>query len=342
VTLTILPITGIPDIGVGDDIAAMIADAAPWLENGDVLVVTSKIVSKAEGALAAVPAQDGPEREDAKAAVLASETARVVASRGLTRIVATHHGFVMASGGIDESNVDRDHLVLLPKDPDASARQLRDRLRTRHGLDVVVIISDTMGRPWRIGLTDVALGMAGIDPLRDYRGEYDAYGNELHVTQMSPADEMCGAAELVKGKADKVPVAVVRGLGIVGTPDGPGASALIRPGDGDMFALGTAEARADGLRIASRLDDDATVLPPVEPVVPLDDAIRHAIAAAGPGATWTRDGDRLTPVPAGARHSDVARAGAAVHVLRCSLAADGYRTSWPDPDGADLGSVIIA
>jgi coenzyme F420-0:L-glutamate ligase/coenzyme F420-1:gamma-L-glutamate ligase len=327
-----------PDVREGDDLAALITSAAGWLVDGDVVVVTSKIVSKTEGSLAPVPREVGPDRDAAKTAVLAGETARVVAVRGGTRIVATHHGFVMAAAGIDESNVDRDFLVLLPKDPDASARALRSDLRARFGLDVVVIVSDTMGRPWRNGLTDVALGAAGIDPLRDYRGESDAYGNELHLTQMSMIDELCGAAELVKGKYDQVPVAVIRGFGIVGTPDGPGASLLVRSAETDMFSLGTAEARAEGLRMAAGLDD-VTLEPPSRP---LDEAIAAAISATGPALDWQRDGDRLMPrLPDGVTAAAIARAGAAVHVLRCSLAADGYPTAWLDHDG-EIGTVVLA
>jgi coenzyme F420-0:L-glutamate ligase/coenzyme F420-1:gamma-L-glutamate ligase len=334
--LSVLPVIGIPDVRPGDDLAELITAAAPWLEDGDVLVVTSKIVSKAEGNLAPIPSEDGPDRDAAKTAVLAGETARVVATRGGTRIVATHHGFVMAAGGIDESNVDRGQLVLLPKDPDAAARGLRSDLRTRFGLDVVVIVSDTMGRPWRNGLTDVALGVAGMEPILDYRGDRDAYGNELHITQMSPVDELCGAAELVKGKYDQVPVAVVRGLGIVGHPDGPGASVLIRSADTDMFSLGTAEARADGLRMATRLD---RLVPPMPPVGTLDDAIRRAITAAGATVEWSRDGAVLTArTPVG---GSAAGAGMGVHILRCSLAADGYPSSWRELDGVDLGTVTI-
>ncbi len=352
--LSVLPVIGIPDVVPGDDLAKLITGAAPWLVDGDVLVVTSKIVSKAEGNLAPLPRDPGPERDAAKTAILAGETSRVVATRGATRIVATHHGFVMAAGGIDESNVDRDHLVLLPKDPDASARALRADLRTRFGLDVVVIVSDTMGRPWRNGLTDVALGVAGIDPLRDYRGEHDAYGNELHITLMSPVDEMCAAAELVKGKYDQVPVAVVRGCGITGTDDGPGASVLIRSAETDMFSLGTAEARADGLRMATRLDD---LEPPLPPEISLDAAITRAISAAGGAVTWEHSGTTLTPSlprpdsPGPGVHkpdlraptpiAEMVRAGAAVHMLRISLAADGYRTAWQDHDGAPLGVVTI-
>ena len=287
--LAILPITGLGDVRPGDDLADMIARAAPWLADGDVLVVTSKIVSKAEGALAAVPPEEGPDRDEARAGALAAETARVVARRGPTSIVATRHGFVMAAAGIDASNVDPDHLVLLPKDPDASARALRSQLRDQHGLDVVVIVSDTMGRPWRNGLTDVALGVAGVEAIHDYRGERDAYGNELQITQMSPVDELAGAAELVKGKYDQVPVAVVRGLRITGTPDGAGAAILVRSADTDMFSLGTAEARADGLRLATRLDD-ADVLAHAWPVAsvaamagsatPVSEDIARAVAAA--------------------------------------------------------------
>lgn len=253
--LEVLPVPGIGEVAEGDDLVALIATTAPWLRDGDVLVVTSKIVSKAEGRLVAVP-QEGPEREAAREAVLVAETAHPVARRGNTRIVRTHHGFVMAAAGIDASNVHRDRLVLLPKDPDASARTLRAGLRDRHGVDVAVIISDTMGRPWRNGLTDVALGVAGMAAIRDHRGEVDSYGNELHVTQMAVVDELAGAAELVKGKCDGVPVAVVRGYPRSSSPDDQaGVSVLIRGPEQDLFPLGAAEARADGLRAAATLTD---------------------------------------------------------------------------------------
>ncbi|GHJ45807.1 hypothetical protein Cs7R123_31490 [Catellatospora sp. TT07R-123] len=239
------PVHGIGDVRPGDDLAKLITEAAPWLADGDILVVTSKIVSKAEGSLADVPVS-GPEREAAREKVLRDQTARPVATRGHTRIVQTHHGFVLASAGIDASNVDRSQLVLLPVDPDRSARELRATLRERHGLNVAVIVSDTMGRPWRNGLTDVALGCSGIAPLRDYRGETDPYGNELHITQMAIADEIASAAELVKNKIDRVPVAVVRGL-ITAPADGPGAvETLVRSAEHDLFSLGTAEAIALG------------------------------------------------------------------------------------------------
>ena len=241
----VLAIRGIPDIRPGDDLAAVITTAAPWLRDGDILVVTSKIVSKSEGQLVDVPTE-GPEREAARDAVLRAETARVVATRGHTRIVQTHHGFVMASAGIDASNVDRSQLVLLPKDPDRSAADLRAALRERHGLDVAVIVSDTTGRPWRNGLTDIALGCSGIAPLRDHRGEVDPHGNELHITQMAVADELAAAAELVKGKIDRVPVAVIRGL-VTDTIEAPGVvPTLLRDADSDLFSLGTQEAMEKG------------------------------------------------------------------------------------------------
>jgi coenzyme F420-0:L-glutamate ligase/coenzyme F420-1:gamma-L-glutamate ligase len=251
--LQVLPVPGIGAIEPGDDLAAIIATAAPWLRDGDVLVVTSKIVSKAEGRLVDIPV-DGPHREAARDAVLDAETARVVARRGPTRIVATHHGYVMAAAGVDASNVDQGRLALLPKDPDASARSLRATLRDRLGVDVAVVISDTMGRPWRLGLVDVALGVAGLAPIRDHRGEVDPYGNELQLTQMAVADELAAAADLVKGKLARVPVAVVRGyLTAPPAADGPGALAMVRDAASDMFSLGTAEARAAGMGDAARL-----------------------------------------------------------------------------------------
>ncbi|WP_433828562.1 coenzyme F420-0:L-glutamate ligase [Actinoplanes sp. CA-015351] len=301
--LEILPIHGIGDVTAGDDLAELITNAAPWLADGDILVVTSKIVSKAEGRLVEVPA-DGPEREEARQQVLAGETARVVARRGPTTIVQTHHGFVMAAAGIDASNVDKTHLVLLPADPDASARALRDNLKARKK-NVAVIISDTMGRAWRNGLTDVALGAAGIEAVRDHRGEIDPYGNELVLTQMAVIDELSAAAELVKGKSDQVPVAVIRGYPETG--EGNGAKELIRDTASDMFSLGTAEARAQGLRDAALLDADEVT------------TAQRALEIVRTGAL------RLTP--AGPAPADFLRLGAETHRVRTMLAADGHRTT---------------
>ncbi|HEX8631488.1 MAG TPA: coenzyme F420-0:L-glutamate ligase [Catenuloplanes sp.] len=361
--LRILPVHGIPEVTPGDDLAALIGAAAPWLRDGDVLVVTSKIVSKSEGRLVDVPAQDGPARAAARAEVLAAETARVVARRGPTTIVQTHHGFVMAAAGIDASNVERDRLVLLPKDPDAAARELRTGLRHRHGVDVAVIISDTMGRPWRNGLTDVALGAAGLPPVRDHRGEVDPYGNELQVTEMAVIDELAGAGELVKGKCDQVPVAVVRGYlrpdgdrpyddrpdddrpdeddqgpadgapapdddrtaDGAPAPDGPGAAALVRDGTTDMFSLGTDEARALGRRDAAVLSDPATL--PGGAVDPA--ALARAVATA---ATAVAEGTGFT-VRTGADAGAVVPGATAV--VHCRSPADPGPAGWLR-FGADL------
>jgi coenzyme F420-0:L-glutamate ligase / coenzyme F420-1:gamma-L-glutamate ligase len=336
--LEVLPVRGIGDVTAGDDLAQLITVAAPWLRDGDVLVVTSKIVSKAEGRLVDVPA-DGPQRDAVREAVLAAETARVVARRGPTTIVQTHHGFVMAAAGIDASNVDKTHLVLLPADPDRSARALRSALLER-GLDVGVIVSDTMGRAWRNGLTDVALGAAGIDPFRDHRGEIDPYGNELQLTQMAVVDELASAGELVKGKRDQVPVAVVRGYPGAGRSDGPGAVALLRDAASDMFSLGTAEARAAGLRDAATLTGG---LPggPVDAAA-VDRALGTVVDAIAPGTVIAPvdvpPGNsataalRLTPP----QHGPAAfmRLGADAHRLRAALAAEGVASELlPQDDG---------
>jgi coenzyme F420-0:L-glutamate ligase/coenzyme F420-1:gamma-L-glutamate ligase len=355
--LAVLPVAGIGEVRPGDDLAALIAGAAPWLADGDVLVVTSKVVSKAEGRLVSVPTE-GPEREAARSAVLASETARAVARRGHTRIVQTHHGYVMASAGIDASNVDRGHLVLLPVDPDASARALRAELRDRYGLDVAVVVSDTMGRPWRTGLTDVALGAAGIDALRDYRGATDAHGNELHLTQMAVVDELSAAAELVMGKYDQVPVAVVRGLGRVGGPDGAGARVLVRTAEHDLFSMGTAEAVAAGLLDAARLSDvDGVDEVPADPAAvrraldvvgspdlrPVDDAVRDKVLADRPAYRAAQ----LVLATAPPDPVAAARVGADVHRLRAALLTEGLVSAWLPAEPVDLlplppGAVPVA
>jgi coenzyme F420-0:L-glutamate ligase/coenzyme F420-1:gamma-L-glutamate ligase len=326
VAIEILPVPGIGEVRPGDDLAALITRAAPWLRDGDVLVVTSKIVSKAEDRLVDLPETE-PEREAVREAALTAETARVVARRGPTRIVQTHHGFVMASAGIDASNVEPSRLVLLPKDPDASARALRAALRERHALNVAVIISDTMGRTWRNGLTDVALGAAGIPPLRDHRGETDPHGNELQLTQIAIVDELAGAGELVKGKIDQVPVAVVRGYPAT-KPDGPGVAALVRDASQDLFALGTAEARAAGLREAATLPDGRG---PVDPA-----AVARAIAAVAravtPGTRFHHEegvrGHVIEAYTDGATDpAALIRLGADLHRLRAALAAEGIAST---------------
>lgn len=241
--VSIFAIDGLPEIHPGDDLAGMLGDAlAGTLIDGDILVITSKIVSKAEGRI--VEAQD---REDA----ITAETRRIVASRahpgGVTRIVETHTGLVMAAAGVDASNVPEGTVALLPVDPDASALALATALRARLGIVVGVILSDTFGRPWREGQTDVAIGAAGLHVVDDLRGSTDSQGRVLEVTVPAIADELAGAADLVKGKATGRPVAVVRGLGrYVAGLDAPGAKRLIRSAELDMFRLGSDEADRQG------------------------------------------------------------------------------------------------
>ena len=230
--LTVIGVPGLPEIGAGADLAGLICAAAPDLRHGDILIVTSKIVSKAEGRVVS------GDRERA----IDGEAVRVVARRGPTRIVETRHGLVLAAAGVDSSNTAPGTVVLLPEDPDGSARRLRKAVIERLGIDVGVIVTDTMGRPWRVGQTDTAIGAAGIAPLRDHRGQPDTFGNTLEVTVAAVADEIAAAADLVKGKTMQVPVAIVRGLAELGTgTDGPGAAALVRPAAEDMFRLGAAD-----------------------------------------------------------------------------------------------------
>lgn len=228
------PLEGIGEIRAGDDLARIIAEHLDEpLADGDVLVVTSKVVSKAAG-LASAGDRDS---------LLDAETDRVVARRGQTRIVRTHSGLTLAAAGIDASNLEAGLVIPLPGDPDGAARDLRARLEELTGVRLGVVVSDTAGRAWRIGQTDIAIGASGIAPLLSFAGVEDAYGNVLAVTSPAVADEIAGAADLVAGKLDGHPVVVLRGLPAEWFgPHEEGAAALVRDEDGDLFGLGARDA----------------------------------------------------------------------------------------------------
>jgi coenzyme F420-0:L-glutamate ligase len=234
VTLTIIPVAGIPEIRAGDELAVMIADAARAqdtpLADDDCVVVTQKVVSKAEGRL--VPLD--PDDMAARRALVESESVRVVRRRGDLIISETQQGFVCANAGVDLSNVEAGFAALLPVDADRSAKHIRDALRARAGVNVAIVVSDTFGRPWRRGLTDVAIGVCGIAAVVDLRETADALGRTLHVTEVAVGDEIASAAELVMGKAARVPVAIVRGLSSEWFRDAS-VRELIRPPDEDLF-----------------------------------------------------------------------------------------------------------
>ncbi|MGA9873087.1 MAG: coenzyme F420-0:L-glutamate ligase [Rhodococcus sp. (in: high G+C Gram-positive bacteria)] len=246
-SIEIIPVLGLPEFRPGDDLASAIAHCAPWLRDDDILVVTSKVVSKVEGRLVDAPL-DPEERDAARRVLVDREAVRVVARKGRTLITENKLGIVQAASGIDGSNVDRAELALLPEDPDASAAALRSALAESLGVRVAVVVTDTMGRAWRIGQTDAAIGSAGLAVVHAYAGAEDGQGNELVVTEVAVADEIAAAGDLVKGKLGAVPVAVVRGL----TPadDGSCARDLVRPGEDDLFWLGTAESMTRGRREA--------------------------------------------------------------------------------------------
>jgi coenzyme F420-0:L-glutamate ligase/coenzyme F420-1:gamma-L-glutamate ligase len=339
--LEIWAVEGIGEVSEGDDLAELIAAAADDLRDGDVVVVTSKVVSKAEGRLVA------GDRESA----IDAETVRLVAQRGATRIVETRHGFVLAAAGVDASNVPTGTVALLPEDPDRSAGRIRAGLRRRRGVTVGVIVTDTFGRPWRDGLTDVAIGAAGISAVDDHRGRVDAHGNPLEMTVTAVIDELAAAADLVKGKLSGSPVAIVRGLVYDVDPDGRGARALVRPAAEDMFRLGTAESKRAA--VLDRRTVRAFTAAPVDDAA-LGRAIAAAVTAPAPHhstpwrfvvvrdraealldamlAAWTSDlrADGFTDeqVARRIRRGDVLR-GAPVLVVPC-LVTTGAAHAYPD------------
>ncbi len=229
-SLTVLPVPGMPEIRRGDSLGTLVAERLA-LEDGDVVVVTQKVVSKCEGRAVEIDPSD----PSAKRRLAESEAVRVLRRRGELVVTETPHGFVCASSGVDLSNVEEGYAVLLPVDPDRSARRIRDQIRAACGAGVGVVISDTFGRPWRRGLVDVAIGCAGIGAVVDLRGTTDASGRELAVTQVCVADELAAAAELVMGKSSGIPVAVVRGTDPAWLRESSVRAEVVRPHAEDLF-----------------------------------------------------------------------------------------------------------
>ena len=326
--LLVVPLGGMPEIREGDDLArlllAAVREAGLELADGDVLAVTSKVVAKAEGRTVPLPA-DPAARERVVAETVAAETARVVARRGRLVIAETRTGLVGANALVDASNAGGDRLVLLPADPDASAARLRAAIEELDGHDVAVVVTDTLGRPWRLGQTDVAVGLAGMAALDDWRGRADGDGRLLEVTEVAVADEVAAAADLVKGKASRVPAALLRG---VPRPKGDGtARDLVRKPEEDLFrTAGTAE---DLLAFLEGGGPPLAGLPPhpLDPAV-LDRALATARTVPIPGGRRLQ----LVPVPGPARTPALAGAPS---LLACCLGP-------PEGDEAGAGAELAA
>nr|WP_205267023.1 coenzyme F420-0:L-glutamate ligase [Mycolicibacterium sphagni] len=293
-----MPVAGLPEFRPGDDLAAALAEAAPWLRDSDIVVVTSKVMSKCEGRVVAAPS-DPDERDALRRKLIDTEAVRVLARKGRTLITENRNGIVQAAAGVDGSNVGATELALLPLDPDGSAAALRTALRDRLGVDVAVVVTDTMGRAWRNGQTDAAIGSSGLPVLYGYAGAVDRHGNELVVTEVAVADEIAAAADLVKGKLTAVPVAVVRGLEL--DDDGSTAARLLRGGEDDLFWLGTAESIDLGRREAQLLRRSVRQFAsePVDAGL-IEEAVAEALTAPAPHHTrpvrfvWLADRDRRT------------------------------------------------
>ena len=291
---------GVGEVRRGDDLAGLLLAALPGVDlaDGDVVCVTSKVVSKAEGRVLAGD----------RAGAILRETRRVVARRGPLTIVVNRLGLTMAAAGVDASNVAPGHVVLLPEDPDASARALREGISARAGVNVGVLVTDTAGRTWREGQTDLAVGAAGLRVLDDHAGRSDGYGNELEVTAPAVADELAGAAELAAGKLGRRPFTVVRGRGDLVLPPGdhgPGAVGLLRPDGADLFGLGAREAVLAAL--GARPDDRTAFGTPVE----ADDLVAVLTDLTGAEAHH-RDGE-VTLAPGDARVRWAAEVAAYAH-----------------------------
>lgn len=323
----LLPVLGLPEVEPGDDLAGLLATYAD-LADGDVVVVAQKIVSKAEGRL--VEVEPGEDVAQARRRLARAEARRVVVDTPWVLITETPQGFVCANGGVDASNVTDGTLVLLPADPDASARRLRAGLRAADGVRVGVVIADTFGRPWRRGQTDVAIGVAGLEPVRDERGGDDRFGNPLAVTEAAVADELAAAADLVRRKADGIPAVVVRGLDVVTADDGPGAAAIVRPAGEDLFRRG-----AGGLADALIVDDAPRDASGPAPGWVLE---RAAEAARRVSSARVRD---LTDPPRFAVVGGPLEAGVAAGVLVAVLVDGGLRAGHRLPRPDEQATIVV-